>query len=294
VLRLKLDNPTQVLVVRGNHEDVTLASRYGFLVEGREKFGREFDAKRVFRLYDFLPVVLYLGCGTNIVQCNHGGMEPGFNPGALLDAPENIQYQLLGPLHQRQYFREHPDLTASFNPRERTLMESTVADFQPESPTSPAVIGFMWNDFSVVHGEPQLDYDPGRAFIYGEGLTKYLLEHGSGSTRRLRAVFRAHQQATIQNSMMRRLIPSHGVYRHWQETDSQASLLADPAVLAHQIETGAERAIPPNSVWTFNVCPDSVYGEALGYSFDTFGILTTAPALEDWHLRVVNQTISTK
>jgi hypothetical protein len=67
---------------------------------------------------------------------------------------------------------------------------------------------------------------------------------------------------------------------------------ADLPVLARKIDVSDERHIPPLSVWTFNVVPDSVYGEACDYSFDTFGILTTAPAFEDWKLRVVNQTIA--
>ena len=49
--------------VRGNHEDVTLVARYGFLAEGRAKFGRDFNAAKLLRAYDFLPVALYLGIG---------------------------------------------------------------------------------------------------------------------------------------------------------------------------------------------------------------------------------------
>jgi len=294
LLRLKLENPTQVWLVRGNHEDVSLTTRYGFIAEGRGKYGRDFDAKRVMRLYDFLPLVLYLGCETNLAQCNHGGMEPGFDPRALLDAPESVRYQLLGRLGQQQFLKTHPGLASSFNARERHLMESSLGDFQPESPTVPAVIGFMWNDFSVVRGEPQFDFDPGRAFIYGEQATKFLLQQGSGSERRLQVVFRAHQHATITNAMMRRLILGHGVYRHWQENDSIAFGQSEPPVLSQKIDMTEERKVTPYSVWTFNVVPDSVYGELLNYSFDTFGLLTTGKALEDWKLRVINQTIRTR
>ena len=35
------------------------------------------------RAYDFLPVVIYTGTGTKLIQCNHGGMESGFNPEKL-------------------------------------------------------------------------------------------------------------------------------------------------------------------------------------------------------------------
>jgi hypothetical protein len=288
MLRLKLANPEHVLIVRGNHEDVSLASRYGFIAEGRAKYGRDFDAKRVMRLYDFLPVVLYLGCETNVIQCNHGGMEPGFDPSKLLDARDICQFQLLGRLNQLQFLKEHPDLAKGLSGQARRLMQNGFLDFQPQSPTEPLVIGFMWNDFSVVHGEPGFDFDPGRAFVWGEDTTKFLLAQCSGSSRRLQAVFRAHQHATIMNGMMRRLKVGHGVYRHWQENDSIGLMQAELPVIAQKIEVSEQRRIPPSSVWTFNVVPDSVYGEACDYTFDTFGILTTAQTFDDWRLRVVN------
>ena len=58
--------------------------------------------------------------------------------------------------------------------------------------------------------------------------------------------------------------------------------------LAKQLDTADERTIPSGSVWTFNVSPDSVYGEGCNYSFDAFGILKTAAAFTNWKLRVVN------
>ncbi|MFB3779779.1 MAG: metallophosphoesterase, partial [Bryobacteraceae bacterium] len=291
VLRLKVTNPDRVLLLRGNHEDVSLAARYGFIAEGRGKYGPAFDLKHVMRLYDFLPAALYLGCETNVIQCNHGGMEPGFDPRPLLDAPETVQFQLLGRLNQQQFLKEHPAWASGLPHPTRRLMQNALVDFQPLSPTEPWVLGFMWNDFSVVRGEPQFDFDPGRAFVYGESTTKYLLDQFSTRSRRLQAVFRAHQHATVLNSMMRRLKAGHGVYRHWQDNDSLGLMEADVAVLARTIEVSEERRIPPASVWTFNVAPDSVYGDACDFGFDSFGILTTASEFEDWKLRVINLTI---
>lgn len=290
ILRLKVENADRVVLVRGNHEDVNLAARYGFIAEGRGKYGREFDGKSILRMYDFLPLALYLGCEQNALQCNHGGMEPGFDPRPLLDAPEGVRFQLLGMLKQQEFLRQHPELQSRLPAKTRQLMEANLLDFQPQTPTSPTVIGFMWNDFSVVRGEPEFDYDPGRAFVYGEMPSKFILSQYSGA-RRLQAVFRAHQHATILNSMMRRLKASDGVYRHWQEKDSVGFMDASEAVLRRTLETGSERAIPPGSVWTFNVGPDSVYGHACDFTFDAFGILTTAKDFADWRLRVVNQKI---
>src|SRR5207249_2939128 len=179
------------------------------------------------------------------LQCNHGGLEPGFDPRGLLDAPEALQFQFLGELRQRQFLKDHPDWAQRLGEDSRRLVEKVFTDFTPESPTAPSVIGFMWNDFSLLRGETQFAIDPGRALVYGDAATRGLLERSSGSMRRLRAVFRAHQQAMVLNPMMRRLKASRGVFRHWQEKDAANVLQAEPAVLAELLEHGEQRAVPP-------------------------------------------------
>jgi len=291
ILRLKLENPDRVLLARGNHEDISLVSRYGFLAEGAHKFGREFNAQRVIRLYDFLPVVLYLGCADHFIQCNHGGMEPGYDPGRLLDAPETARFELIGQLKQSQFAKTHASWVASLPPDGQRIATRYYRDFVPASPTTPTLLGFMWNDFSVVRGETEINLDPDRGFVYGEGATRFLLEQAGTNTRRVHAVFRAHQHSSALNPMMRRLKATRGVFRHWQENDSLGILEADPSALTKLLENTEERRVPANSVWTFNVSPDSVYGDGCDFSFDSFGILTTAQSVDDWKLRVVNLTI---
>jgi hypothetical protein len=78
LLRLRVENPGQVWMARGNHEDIQLTMNYGFLKEATAKYGPEFPIKRLSRIYDFLPVVIYAGHGHDYIQCNHGGMEPGY------------------------------------------------------------------------------------------------------------------------------------------------------------------------------------------------------------------------
>jgi hypothetical protein len=88
--------------------------------------------------------------------------------------------------------------------------------------------------------------------------------------------------------MMRRLVASRGVFQHWQGADSGNQLRAPVAALAGRLNTNAVRSFPPDSVWTFNVSPDSVYGMGCDFNFDAFGILTVAQDFSSWHLRVVN------
>ncbi len=284
LLRLKLANPDRVHLVRGNHEDVNLVARYGFLAEGQAKYGAAFKAEKLLRVYDFLPVVLYLGSGTNFVQLCHGGMEPGFAPGALLEATGTNQYQLLGPLRQAAYLRDHPDWLTSA--ADASTARGQLNDFLPLAPTTPGVIGFMWNDFTVFRDEAAFSHNPERAFVYGQPAVSYLLRSAGQGAARLHAVIRAHQHSGLPNPLMRRLVASRGLFRHWQETNSAAAQNTEATALEKAIETDASRTLPEGSVWTLNVSPDSVYGLGCSFNFATFGVLTLGARFEDWRIAV--------
>ncbi len=289
LLRLKLANPDQVFLARGNHEEVSLQARFGFVDEGRAKYGGEFNVRRIERAYDFLPVVIYTGSGENFIQCNHGGMEPGFSPHTLLEAPAPLSFQFIGTLHQRRFLTNHPEWLAGADAGSRQTAARVYRDFRPDDPIAPAVLGFMWNDFTVLAGEPQFAHDPDRtSFVYGAHATQFLLREAGTKTRHVQAVFRGHQHSPVLNPMMRRLVASRGVFRHWQTADVPALRQASVGNLAKILEQGELRAIPPESVWTFNVSPDSAYGAGCGFDFDTFGILKLARNFADWRLQVVN------
>jgi hypothetical protein len=290
LLRLKLANPDRVFLGRGNHEDVKLAIDYGLTVEGEGKYGRRFNAGKVARFFDFLPVALYVGSGTNFIQGSHAGLEPGFHPGPLLDSPAGMQFQVVGELHRRSFSQRHPQFQKLVQSGGRNDYELTFQDFRPVTPTMPYALGFMWTDFTVVGGEPAFRIDPGRGAVYGEEPTRLLLNASGGTNSALRALMRGHQHSSVLNPMMRRLVASRGVFQHWQSNDSSNRLHAPVSVLAGQLETEPVRRIPPGSVWTFNVSPNSVYGIGSDFDFDAFGIVTVAKNFSEWHLRVVNPT----
>ncbi len=291
--RLKLDNPEQVFLARGNHEDVSLAQTYGFLAEGQSKYGRAFDVIKVMRAYDFLPAAMYVGSGTNFIQCNHGGMEPGYDPGELLDAPGAMRLQLLGPLNRAQFIRRNPAWFAGLEASAQAVVRTHFKDVQPESPVAPGTLGFMWNDFSLVKGEPNLTTSSRAddAFVFGEHASQQLLEIAGTDRNRICAMFRAHQHSSVPNAMMRRLKVSNGIFRHWQGNDSLELLEANEAKLKNVLEAASQRPIPLGSVWTFNVAPDTYYGEGNNFNFDTMGILKVAEKFEDWRLQIVNLTV---
>jgi hypothetical protein len=286
LLRLKLANPERVFLTRGNHEEAAMQSRYGFFQEGQGKYGREFNALKIGRASDFFPVVIYVGTGSNFIQCNHGGMEPGFSPRALLEGSGANNFQLIGSLSQQRFLAAHADLFSDAAVRQ--LARDTFRDFRPGAPTDPEVLGFMWNDFTVQLGEPEFARDPGRAYIYGARATAAILRGASTPTREVRAVFRAHQHSTVPNPMMRRLVASRGVFQHWQAGDVPSLLDAPIGQLRAVLQKDEVRSIPPGSVWTFNVGTDSFYGQGNEYDFDAFGLLQLAPEFSNWKLRVVN------
>jgi len=107
----------------------------------------------------------------------------------------------------------------------------------------------------------------------------------------VQAVFRGHQQSPRPDPLMNRILASHGIFRHWQDAEAAVGYGSSIEELAKHLKTEPIRNVPPGSVWTFNVTPDSVYGEGNHYTFDAFGILTTARNFADWRLRVVNVEI---
>lgn len=292
LFRLKLANPDRVFLARGNHEEVGLQSRFGFLEEGSYKFGPQFNAAKLERAYDFLPIVIYAGTGSNFIQCNHGGMEPGFHPQALLSSTGAVSFQLVVKLNQKEFLKTHPGWLAQADRLSQRAAAELLVDFEPKDPGAVPLLGFMWNDFTVLASEPQLRDDPKRGMIYGAQAARFLLQAASSEAAQVQAVFRGHQQSPTINPMMRRLVASRGVYRHWQDTDSPALLNAPVTELERLLERTELRSIPSGSVWTFNVGPDSVYGDGCKFSFDAFGILKTAHNFADWQLKVVNLPIA--
>ncbi|GEM_PF-465540 len=287
LFRLKIANPEQVHFSRGNHEDFNLAARYGFFAELQAKYGRNINLAKLLRSYDFLPVVIYVGTEFDFVQMNHGGMEPGYHPGELISSPGTERFQLIEKLYQKTYREQHADWLGD-DPSSVSIAEANFSDFAPTSPTTPSVLGFMWNDFTIFEEEPAFGYDPGRAFVYGKTATQHVLKTGSTSKFKIHAVLRAHQHSGIDNPMMRRLVASDGAFRHWQDTDKEAYKETTPPRLREHLDVSPERSIPEGSVWTFNVAPDSVYGMGCNFDFVTYGTLSLAPEFKDWKLGVTS------
>lgn len=284
LFRLKAANPDRVHFARGNHEDFNIVARYGFLDELRAKYGQQANITKLMRSYDLLPVVYYVGNGSDFIQMNHGGMEPGYDPRKLLAANGSLRFQLLGELKQKAYHSARKGWLGD-DPDVLALADEHFGDFTPEAPTRPRTIGFMWNDFTVFANEAALGYD--RSLIFGAKPTRRILADACTESVRVRAVFRAHQHVAALNPLMSRLVACDGVYRHWQDNESTADADKSVDAIRRQLLPEESRLVPDGSVWTFNVSPDSMYGVGCRCDFVTVGMLTLAPAFKDWRIKVV-------
>ncbi len=103
--RLKLANPDQVVVLRGNHEDVGMnaadpgSDEINFEDELEFKFGHPAQRWLEFvdeHFYKQLPLACYFGNGHQWIQFCHGGIDPHYNPQAFLHDPDAAkQYGLV-------------------------------------------------------------------------------------------------------------------------------------------------------------------------------------------------------
>lgn len=293
ILRLKLANPERVWLVRGNHEDLKMVLEYGFVKEGVYKYGRAFQYKKVTRIYDFLPVALFLGCGENYVQCNHGGMEPGYDASGLLASEKTKQFHLLGELKRADFRKKYPDFVRQLSIGDDTVrfFRLLYQNFRMTSPRDPDLLGFLWGDFALQAHEPALRWDemrPGGGWMHGEKGTRLIFDHYSSKGPRVHAAFRAHQHSRVLDPMMRRLLAGDGLFEHWQDADVAELTQAKIPLLRERLESRrVDRPLTKGAVYTLNVSPDSVYGLGCGYDFDAFAILRTAESFEDWRLEVM-------
>lgn len=223
IARLKIANPHQVVMARGNHEDYNEAVEFkqkytqkeqkdsapSFLVELRYKFCLTLAQEiTICRLYDLLPVVVYLGCGTSthtdFMHCCHGGLELGYDPQKLLNAPRYCNYELIDLFKRKTYFSTKLSSSLQAALKSAFDLDRLCADVQDIKFPSPyykhkkraisSYVGFLWNDFYVdKHKTIGLRGKHGSGWVYGHCFTQALLQWGTAGRSTLHGVIRAHQ-----------------------------------------------------------------------------------------------------
>lgn len=288
LIRLKISNPTQVFLLRGNHEDIVQNLSSGLYAEFNQKFNKSTSfanrfnlLKLISRFYSLLPACLYLGIRneqnyTHYLQCCHGGMEIGYNPSLLLENPV-ARFEFLKDLHRCQHSKNMQCLqNSSFKFRDVSLEQEKIY----------GNIGFMWSDF-IVNPETSMQQSNrgNEIYAYGKNITQELLTQGSGKNYRICGVFRAHQHTNSWTEMMQLILDKDnlcaqdkGVGKLWKSADTSKSFW-------------------DGIVCTLMVSPDSPMGDAnITENFpanhiDYCAFLTPHEDFDQWHFEVLANDI---
>lgn len=287
LMLLKINNPENVFLIRGNHEDPEMTCRLGFYQEYMAKFGHEdpesFDYQKIAEFYNSLPVVLYLGTESegakSFVQCCHGGLEWGYNPHNLLNA-EDKHFEVIEEFRR---LKESEGMLESLVKEDlgrgvhRFLqLRDLCCDFKAETPKKPQPIGFMWHEFNSESSQVTEFYPSRQVFSCSQELAQATLAVASRGINTLDAVIRAHQHAPT-NPLMKLLLQSKGCVTLWNHRCQSAIVLEKGTVL------------------TLLLSPDSDSGLSErwlnSFTFDTTLHVYTAPQVVDWKCELTNNEI---
>lgn len=299
LLKLKIANPDQVIMTKGNHEDTDLTQDFGFNTELENKFNdaaigqKERICKKMKKFYEVLPVALYLGSQVNetqanYVQCCHGGLEIGFDPQKLFDASSDKQNQFIDVLRQATQCKKLVTMIQNGDTNESyKILASQCMDHKSSKPFTKKdepMNDFMWSEFhhdpNALLSEARGGYFAGNVggFKYNKELTDAILQLSSSSNNKLQGVFRAHQHEFDDNDkLITQMLESHGVARLWS---SNKGISFNP--------------------WSGMICtlllsPDSspaIKSKGFkGFDYDTTVFVTVANQFEEWQINIVNNEI---
>lgn len=231
----------------------------------------------VQRIYNFLPLALYIGVNNGsyieYVQCCHGGIELGFNPFFILSNQLVNACQKVTKIERIA----GANIIKKMDPSDFIVPHSLARQISQTELTIDN--GFMLSHFDT---DPKALLKEGRGNgSFGGRATQILLNAWSADRYRLKAIFRAHQHMPIisfhdinQNDpMMNRILnldlkgwaTDAGVGKLWCTRDlNSPGSLALVKVLTFAV-----------SLWTPYNMP-----------YDAFGLVTFASHYDDWQLNV--------
>ena len=106
IMRLKITNPNNVYIQRGNHEALsqnrTLFNALGFMNEVRNKMD-DITTDDIVNLYNHLPLALYVTNGQQTAVFCHAFPDPCFDPLALLTASTAAKKPMNMRLNEKNY-----------------------------------------------------------------------------------------------------------------------------------------------------------------------------------------------
>lgn len=212
IFSVHLTNPFNIHIIRGNHEDVRINNRYGFLQEIKEKYKDKLEDKKMQKLevirnllitvYHQLPVALWgIFKSTNKNQMSvtlfcHGGIE--FDDKNLIP-----------------FFDECVKKAVSYKKVE--------GEFNGD----PFKIGYLWNDFEPNNKIIESNLIEGRGYRISEkDFQEWIKDNFKNQkTFIFTHMFRAHQHSTTYAELMPTLIQNNGICQLWDHNNPLVATL---------------------------------------------------------------------
>lgn len=271
---LKIRNPDQVYLLRGDHElPSSCLSAEGFILELRNKIGTDWAIfyKAFAYVFNSLPIAVYLQVEDgnqkgSFIQLNHGGVELGFLPTPLLSSPEPICHCRL----EKVIPEANLHLLNSPQQCRFQFLLNKIRSKNLCYLISPMMNGFLWGDFLAEDLEGELfKFTYGRGFAFGKEITKTIIKASSPSEKDIRVIFRGHQHS---DSFLWELIFRKGLFPLWNEKLQSWALKND---LNGEIDVPLDL-----TVFTLISCPAS----GLLFSLDSF-IQVNIHSISDWKIK---------
>ena len=192
IFKLKIANPERIFLLRGNHEDACINEFCGtFGQELNDKFSLTTLLDRqqfMYNVYELLPVALYVSTpnNDNVMFC-HGGLEVGFDPEPLLQAPATTTFMCIDTINRTKALSLLTPKNGSLNIQPNKDCRDGIV------PKAPGDLHFLWNDFQE-NPSTCYNFQRGTGLIYGNILTEALLKRDH-----IKALFRGHDHQLTLN-----------------------------------------------------------------------------------------------
>jgi|GEM_PF-5808051 len=275
LLRLYSRNPGNVILLRGDHENLGIIAGFGFKNELIAKYGQTV-ANEILSglniLFEYLPEALFLGCKGNFVQCCHGGVEPRYNPSALLESSSAIKFEAFD---QPNFITGLGGTGNSFGFTQsyfgQFIQGSVFAGKLIARPGQPD--GYQLDTKALEKFLARPEYKNVKGFIRGHQHSFYGCKMAPKCT-----------EPSINGEGVR-VPPNETAQLVWWKRVVQEYLKLHPERVYGFITNEGVRISDFAPVFTFSSAPEGasyVPGSTLDY--DCFGILTVRENYEDWRL----------
>ena len=159
LMALKMENPSQVHLIRGNHEDTRINLNYSYTDPRLQRVLWDGEYKEVLsRFYESMPLSVYFsvqtGAAQEYVQFTHGLFEVTTDPAPLLDAPAS--YAVL-PVSKSRIFSDRVSAIAAddASPMAEAARRLTVLVPSALGEIADTMTAYNWGD--VTEGPSRLD-----------------------------------------------------------------------------------------------------------------------------------------